>query len=62
MIMALLVIRLLYFPIKLLINKFIGFDIRDLMKQLRYDRYIKIRSGNTTPDKFKWDHSNYVRF
>lgn len=32
------------------------------MKQLRYDRYIKIRAGNTTPDKFKWDHSNYVNF
>lgn len=40
----------------------IGFDIRELMKQLRYDRYIKIRAGSTSPDKFKWDHSNFVNF
>ena len=32
------------------------------MKQIRYEKYTKIRAGSFQPDKFKWDHSNYVNF
>jgi hypothetical protein len=32
------------------------------MKQLRFDKYVKTRAGSTTPDKFKWEHSNFVNF
>ncbi len=32
------------------------------MKQVTYDKMVKIRSGSTRPDKGKWDVTNLVRF
>lgn len=37
-------------------------DVREIMKQVPYNKFIKIRSGSTTPDRTKWDVSGFVRF
>jgi hypothetical protein len=37
-------------------------DIRECIKQLDYQKVVRLRAGQSNPDKFKWDPSNSVRF
>jgi hypothetical protein len=37
-------------------------DIREMIKMLPYDKMTRVRTGNSRPDRNKWDSSNNVRF
>lgn len=45
-------------------SSFLGFEIRELTKQLNFYKYVKTRAWSNTPNKNKWDNSNsnFVNF